>query len=57
VNPGVVAAIAALLDQRAVEEAVSSVNDTARVEAESRAEQLRAELAQVQAVLDSHRRP
>jgi hypothetical protein len=57
VNPGVVAAIAGLLDQRAVEEAVSSVNDTARVEAESRAEQLRAELAQVQAVLDSHRRP
>jgi hypothetical protein len=57
VNPGAVAAIAALLDQPGLEEAVAAVNDTARLEAESRAEQLRAELAQIQAVLDSHRRP
>ncbi|MDT4929299.1 MAG: hypothetical protein QOF92_2166 [Pseudonocardiales bacterium] len=57
VNPGVVSAIAALLDQPALEDAVAAVNDTARAEAETRAEQLRAELAQIQAVLDSHRRP
>jgi hypothetical protein len=57
VNPGAVAAIAALLDQPGLDEAVAAVNDTARLEAESRAEQLRAELAQIQAVLDSHRRP
>jgi hypothetical protein len=57
VNPGAVAAIAALLDQPALDEAVAAVNDTGRLEAESRAEHLRAELAQIQAVLDSHRRP
>jgi hypothetical protein len=33
------------------------VNDTARGEAEARAEKLRAELAEVEAVLTSHRRP
>jgi hypothetical protein len=33
------------------------VNDTARGEAEARAEQLRSELAAVEAVLQSHRRP
>ncbi|MEP7021657.1 MAG: hypothetical protein ABI808_13480 [Pseudonocardiales bacterium] len=57
VNPGVVSAIAALLDVPAIEDAVAAVNDTARAVAETRAEQLRAELAQIQAVLDSHRRP
>lgn len=57
VNPGVVSAIAALLDQPALDDAVAAVNDTARAEAETRAEELRAELAQIQAVLDSHRRP
>jgi hypothetical protein len=39
-----------------VEDAVAAVNDTARVEAEARAEELRAELAEVEAVLVSHRR-
>jgi hypothetical protein len=57
VNPGVVSAIAALLDQPALEDAVAGVNDSARAEAETRAEQLRVELAEIQAVLDSHRRP
>jgi hypothetical protein len=57
VNPGAVAAVAALLDQPDLDAAVAAVNDTARLEAESRADQLRAELAQIQAVLDSHRRP
>lgn len=57
VPPGVVAAVAALLHQPDVEDAVAAVNDTARDEAEARAEKLRAELAEVEAVLSSHRRP
>lgn len=57
VNPGVVSAVAGLLQVSSLEEAVAAVNDTARVEAEVRAEELRAELARIQAVLDSHRRP
>jgi len=57
VSPGVVAAVAALLNQTGVEDAVAVVNDTARGEAEARAEKLRAELAEVEAVLTSHRRP
>jgi hypothetical protein len=57
VSPGVVAAVAALLNQPGVEDAVAAVNDTARGEAEARAEKLRAELAEVEAVLISHRRP
>ena len=57
VPPGVVAAVAALLAQPLVEDAVAAVNDTARSEAEARAEQLRSELAAVEAVLHSHRRP
>jgi len=57
VPPGVVAAVAALLAQPLVEDAVAAVNDTARSEAEARAEQLRGELAAVEAVLQSHRRP
>jgi hypothetical protein len=57
VSPGVVAALAALLNQPGVEDAVAAVNDTARGEAEARAEKLRAELAEVEAVLSSHRRP
>ena len=55
--PGVVAAIAALLGQPAVDEAIAAVNDSARHEAEDRAEKLRAELAEVEAILTSHRRP
>jgi hypothetical protein len=57
VSPGVVAAVAALLNQPGAEDAVAAVNDTARGEAEARAEKLRAELAEVEAVLISHRRP
>jgi hypothetical protein len=57
VSPGVVAAVAALLNQPGVEDAVAVVNDTARGEAEARAEKLRAELAEVETVLISHRRP
>ena len=57
VSPGAVAALAALLNQPGVEDAVAAVNDTARGEAEARAEKLRAELAEVEAVLLSHRRP
>jgi len=57
VSPGVVAAVAALLNQPGVEDAVAAVNDTARGQAEARAEKLRAELAEVEAVLISHRRP
>lgn len=57
VSPGVVAAVAALLNQPDVEQAVAVVNDTAREEAEARAEKLRAELAEVEAVLISHHRP
>jgi len=56
-SPGVVAAVAALLNQPDVEQAVADVNDTARGQAEARAEKLRAELAEVEAVLISHRRP
>jgi hypothetical protein len=56
-TPGVVTAVAALLDQPGVEQAVADVNDTARGQAEARAEKLRAELAEVEAVLNSHRRP
>lgn len=57
VTPGAVAAIAALLGDPAVEDAVAAVNDSARAVAEARAEQLRAELAAVEAVLVSHERP
>jgi hypothetical protein len=57
VAPGAVTAIAALIGNEGVEQAVAAVNDTARTEAEARAEQLRTELAEVQALLDSHLTP
>lgn len=57
VTPGMVSAVAAMLGLPLVEEAVAAVNDTARSEAEYRAEQLRAELAEVEAVLAGHRKP
>ncbi|GAB2473999.1 hypothetical protein [Jatrophihabitans fulvus] len=57
VNPGVVSAVAGLLQVPSLDEAVAAVNDAARVEAEARAEQLRAELARIESVLDSHRLP
>jgi hypothetical protein len=55
--PGVVTAIAALLNLQEVEAAVAAVNGAALGEAEARAEKLRAELAEIEAVLDSHQPP
>jgi hypothetical protein len=55
--PGVVTAIAKLLDQPNITEAVAEVNDTARAEAEDRAAKLRAELTELEAVLATHRAP
>jgi hypothetical protein len=57
VPPGVVTAIADLLDQEGVIEAVAEVNETARAEAEDRAAKLRAELDELEAVLAAHRLP
>jgi hypothetical protein len=57
VPPGVITAVAALLDQPAVTEAVAEVNDTALAEAQQRAAELRAELAALDAVLAAHRAP
>lgn len=55
--PGVVTAIAALLNLQEVEGAVAAVNGAALGEAEARAEKLRTELAEIEAVLDSHQPP
>jgi hypothetical protein len=55
--PGVVTAIAKLLTQPGISEAVAEVNDTARAEAEDRAAKLRAELNDLEAVLATHRAP
>jgi hypothetical protein len=55
--PGVVTAIAKLLTQPGISEAVAEVNDTARAEAEERAAKLRAELNELEAVLATHRAP
>lgn len=57
VPPGVVSAIAELLDQPAVTDAVAEVNESALAEAEARASLLRAELAELDAVLAAHRKP
>jgi hypothetical protein len=57
IAPGVVTAIAKLLNQPAIVDAVGEVNDTARAEAEQRAAALRAELSQLEAVLATHRAP
>jgi hypothetical protein len=57
VPPGVITAVAALLDQPAVTEAVAEVNETALAEAQQRAAVLRAELAELDAVLAAHRAP
>jgi hypothetical protein len=57
IAPGVVTAIAKLLNQSAIVEAVAEVNDTARADAEQRASALRAELSQLEAVLATHRAP
>ena len=57
VPPGTITALAELLDQAALIEAVAEINETALAEAQDRAEQLRAELAQLEAVLATHRSP
>ncbi|HEX8767034.1 MAG TPA: hypothetical protein VF714_01615 [Jatrophihabitans sp.] len=57
VAPGVVTAIADLLGQDGLSEAVAEINETARLQAEQRAEQLRAELSDLEAVLATHRAP
>jgi sulfur carrier protein ThiS len=57
VPPGVVTAIADLLDQSGISAAVAEVNETALAEAEQRAAQLRVELAELDAVLAAHRSP
>jgi hypothetical protein len=57
VAPGVVTAVAELLDQPALSEAVAEINETARRQAEQRAEQLRAELSDLEAMLATHRAP
>jgi hypothetical protein len=56
-TPGVVTAVAELLQLPEIEEAVTAVNGAALDEAEARAAQLRAELAEIEAVLSSHRPP
>jgi hypothetical protein len=55
--PGVVTAIARLLNLQQVDEAVAAVNGAALGEAEVRADNLRAELAEIEAVLISHQPP
>jgi hypothetical protein len=57
VAPGVVTAVADLLDQPGVSEAVAEINETARQQAQQRAEELRAELSDLEAVLATHRTP
>jgi hypothetical protein len=57
VPPGVVSAVAELLGQPVIGEAIAAVNEAALREAESRAAALRAELAALEAELNSHRRP
>lgn len=55
--PGVVSALAELLGQPGLSEAVGEINDAALAEAQARADQLRAELSQLEAVLATHSRP
>jgi hypothetical protein len=57
VPPGVVTALVELLDQPALLDAVAEINETARAEAQARAEELRAELSRLEAVLATHRTP
>jgi uncharacterized protein YqcC (DUF446 family) len=52
-----VTAIATLLEQQAITQAVAEVNETALAEARERAAQLRAELAELDALLAAHRSP
>ncbi|UQX89536.1 hypothetical protein M6D93_05885 [Jatrophihabitans telluris] len=55
VPAGVVTSIAELISHEGIEIAVAEVNETAYAEAQDRADRLRAELAQLDAVLAAHR--
>jgi hypothetical protein len=55
--PGVVTELATLLDQAPLTEAIGEINTVALAEAQARADLLRAELTQLEAVLATHRRP
>ena len=57
IAPGVVTAIAKLLDHSGITDAVAEINETARAEAQLRAELLRAQLTELEAVLATHRSP
>jgi hypothetical protein len=57
VQPGVVTALAELLAQPALLDAVAEINQTALSQAQARAEELRAELHRLEAVLATHRTP
>ncbi|MEO7260096.1 MAG: hypothetical protein ABI047_02350 [Jatrophihabitantaceae bacterium] len=57
VPPGVVTAVAELLGQAGLSEAVAEINETARLQAQQRAQELRAELSDLEAVLATHRAP
>jgi len=57
VQPGVVTALAELLGQPALLDAVAEINQTALSQAQARADELRAELHRLEAVLATHRTP
>lgn len=57
VSAGVVTAVTVLFADAAVSEAVADINQVALAEAEERADALRRELAAVESILQSHRRP
>jgi hypothetical protein len=57
VQPGVVTALAELLAQPALLDAVAEINQTALSQAQARADELRAELHRLEAVLATHRSP
>ncbi|HEX2903867.1 MAG TPA: hypothetical protein VHO01_10480 [Jatrophihabitans sp.] len=55
--PGVVGALADLLGQPALSEAIEQINAVTLADAQARAERLRAELSELEAVLATHSRP
>jgi hypothetical protein len=57
VQPGLVTALAELLAQPALLDAVAEINQTALSQAQARADELRAELHRLEAVLATHRSP
>ena len=56
-RPGAVTAIAKLVGETTLTQAVSAVNDNARSQAQARASVLRAELDAVEALLEAHKPP